>query len=926
MKKILLFALLGFCNYISAQSFDLSGVIQDATSTETLPNATVVVLNATDSVYVNFALSNNDGEFKIQDIESGNYLLQITYLGYKQLTKAIELTEDLDAGVLLLAPTLNQLDDVIIEGERVPVIVKNDTLVYNADAFKTQPNDVVEDLLRKMPGIEVESDGTIIAQGEEVQQILVDGKEFFGKDPKIATKNLPAKAIDKVEVFDKKSEMAEFSGIDDGERQKTMNLELKEDHKQGYFGTVEAGYGTDERYNGRLSLNRFSPKLQMSSIGNLNNVNDQGFSVGEYMNFMSSLGGFGGGSNRIRLGQGDVPISQGLSNGFVNTAAGGLNMNYEFAEKTDLNVSYFVNSIENTIDRTTDRETFIRRDDVFYSKDTSNQSSSNLNNKLSLKFDHEIDSSQNFTISSNLSFNRADLESLNLSELRSNANILENTGDRAYQSDIDNYDVSGSLTYKKKFGSVKKRIFTFNTSLNNAENDFLGKLISENIFLPEDSGKKTIENLLQRQVQNDRDKSYQFRSSFVEPLGNNRYLEFNYRIQDYNTVLDRDVFDIIDQLQFGNTDLSNNYVRDYIYNRFGLGYHLNTEKTSLTLEANYQISNLDGELQDAQNNIRFNNKSFLPRVTYRYEFMRGHHINMRYNTNVREPSLDQLQPITDNTDPLNIYQGNPGLQPEYRHTFRTNYIKWDQFSFRSIFGFFTATYTKNKITNETIVDEQFRQISRPINIDSDLSTRTSLSYSSPLRSIGAKMRLSLSNRYQKSIVFINTRKNNVNRITNGVGITLENRSKDIIDFTIGTKWNFTNNLYSESDDRNQNYKDQNYFTDIIFTPNEKWSLETNFDFNIYSGQDFANEQYVPIWKASTSIFVMEGNRGEFKLSVFDILNQNLGISRTSSLNYIEEERIQSLGRYYMLSFIYNIKGLGQGNSGPGGRRMMITRG
>ncbi len=922
--KIYLLSLFLFCSQLLlGQDYNIIGSILDANSNETLPNATVVLLNATDSVYVNFALTDNTGNFKIGSIAKGSYILQITYLGYNQHTQNLDLAEDKDLANILLTPTLNQLEDVVIEGERVPVTVKKDTLVYNADAFKTQPNDVVEDLLRKMPGIEVESDGTIIAQGEEVEQVLVDGKEFFGTDPKIATRNLPAKAIDKVEVFDKKSDMAEFSGIDDGERQKTMNLELKEDHKKGYFGTVEGGYGTEERYKGKFSLNRFSPKLQMSSIANANNINEQGFSVQEYMNFMSTLGT---GTNRTRLGQGGVPINRGLSDGFVNTAAGGLNMNYEFAKNTDLNLSYFANSIKNTIDQSSDRETFLRGSEVFFSQDSSNQVSSNLNHKLTLKFEHEIDTTQDIRLTSTLGFNSADLGSFNNSLVSTARDIRENTGERDYDSEGTNHNIAGTFLYRKKFGSVKKRIFSLNTSINNAQNDFIGNLLSENIFLPDDPINRTLENILQSQSQIDSDNSYQIRTSFVEPLGGNKYLEFNYRVQDYNSELDRDIFDIIDDREFPNSELSSSYTRDFIYHRMGLGYHLNTDKSSLTLEANYQNSQLNGDIQGIEPNIRFVQNSFLPRITYNYEFQSGHRINVRYNTNVSEPSLDQLQPLSDNSDPLNIYEGNPNLISEYRHTIRSNYIKWDQFSFRSLFGFFTATYTKNKITNETIIDEQFRQITRPVNIDNDLTTRASVSYSSPIRAIGAKVRLNLSNRYQNSTVFINTVQNTVNRITNGVGITLENRSKEKIDFTIGTRWNFTTNRYSESDSRDQNYADQNYFSDLILSPSQLWNFETNLDFNIYSGQDFAERQFVPIWKASTSFYVFNDQRGEVKLSVFDILNQNQGINRSSSLNYIEEERTVSLGRFYMLSFIYSIKGLGQGNARQGGRRMMITRG
>ena len=251
----------------------------------------------------------------------------------------------MDLGQIEMIPSAEVLSEVEVTADHVALEIRKDTISYNADAFQTQPNAAVEDLLKKLPGLEVDQEGNVKAQGEDVQNVLVDGKEFFGTDPKIATKNLPADAIDKVEVYDRKSEMAEFSGVDDGEREKTINLRLREDKKKGVFGNLEAGYGTDERYKAKASLNRFSKNSQLSFLGLANNVNEQGFSVNEFLNFsggMSRMMQSGGG--RIRLGgDNSVPISQGLSDGLAKTLAGGVNYNLEFADKFDLRSSYFYN-------------------------------------------------------------------------------------------------------------------------------------------------------------------------------------------------------------------------------------------------------------------------------------------------------------------------------------------------------------------------------------------------------------------------------------------------------------------------------------------------------------------------------------------------------------------------------------------------------
>ena len=323
MKKFLFSSILA-CLSISlfSQSIDLSGTVK-AEDNETLVSATVVVLSQADSTLVSFGLTDGEGRYKIQDLNYGEYILQVTYLGYDQYSQPIYIDDSTapQQEPILLQTASNQIEQIEIEGEHVPIQVKKDTLEYNAAAFQTQPNEVVEDLLKKLPGVEVDDDGTITAQGEEVQKVTVDGKKFFGDDPTIATRNLPADAINKVQIFDEKSDAAEFSGVDDGEREKTINLELKEDRRQGQFGTIEAGYGTDNRYKGRLSLNRFSTKTQISVIGNFNNINEQGFSSRDFVSFMQGVG-FRGRGNGLN-------VNNGLSNGFVTTNAGGLYINHE---------------------------------------------------------------------------------------------------------------------------------------------------------------------------------------------------------------------------------------------------------------------------------------------------------------------------------------------------------------------------------------------------------------------------------------------------------------------------------------------------------------------------------------------------------------------------------------------------------------------
>lgn len=929
MKNIfLVLSIIILPSILIAQNYSISGYIAD-TKDERLPSATVVVMSQIDSTMAGFALSANDGRFIIRDLEEGDYEVQVSYLGYEQHSQNVSLTpenSELDLNTIVLQTSSTQITEVVVKGENIPVQVKKDTIVYNADAFKTQPNDVVEDLLRQMPGIEVEDDGTIVAQGEEVQKVTVDGKEFFGNDPKIATKNLPAKAIDKVEIFDKKSDQAEFSGIDDGERTKTMNLELKEDYKKGFFGNVEAGGGYEEmvdetRYKTRGNINRFSKKSQISIIGNLNNINEQGFSTGDYMSFMTSMGGFGGGRNR--QGNSGISINQGLSDGYVNTGAGGININYDLTDKTDINASYFINDVSNDINSITMRESFVNGGRSIFSDDILNQLSDNRNHNITLRVEHEIDSTQDVRLESSLKINDANLTNTELSSAADEAGNLINTGVRDYESTGDNITPAGSLLYRKKIGRKSPWVVTLKGTLNQTSSDSEGDLNSETDFAPDDPSMDLKQILLQNQLNKDDENAYRIDATLTQPLGNNQYLDYSYRRSNTSNDVATEVYDIDGSMSTFNEALSTMYIRDYTYDRVGLSWQYSGDQSSITLGGQVQKSVLDGQLFDTNQNIYNDNVAFLPSAQFRYEIDRGHNFRIRYSTDINQPSLTQLQPVVDQSDPLNLYVGNPDLEVEYGHNLRMNYIKWDQFNFSSLFAFMTINYKRDNIINQVFIDENFVQTTSPVNVSDDLSVRTNISYSRPIRSIGAKVRVGLNNTYQNSIQFINTIKNDVNRYNTGLSLTLENRNKEKYSLSASSRWTYNTNVYSENSDQNLSYLNQSYEVGARLDAIKGWSFASDLDLRYYSEQDFSPSETIPIWKASISKYFLPGDKGEFRISAFDLLNKNAGINRTSNANYVENEFVNSLGRYFMASFLYSFSSAGGEAAGGSSKTRMI---
>ncbi len=918
--KILCLSFLSLLITISsvAQSeIDLTGQVVGA-GDESLMSATVVLLSQADSTLVSFSLTDNEGLFVVKDLPYADYIMQVTYLGYQQYSNPISVKNGFESnvGVIKLIQSNTALEQVEIKGEHVPMVVKKDTLEYNAAAFQTQPNEVVEDLLRKLPGVEVDNDGTITAQGEEVQSVTVDGRKFFGDDPTIATKNLPADAVDKVQIFDKKSDMAEFSGMDDGEREKTINLELKADRRKGQFGNVEAGYGTDDRYKGRLSLNRFSTNTQISAIGNFNNINEQGFSSADYVSFMQGIGFRNRGSNGLS-------INDGLSNGFVTTNAGGLNINHDFSSKVDVSVSYFLNDISNDLSSLVIRENF-GRGESFFDRAGSEENNSSTNHRIISEVNIEIDSSQDLKLRSSVVINNGNSDYNGLTQRSNNQGIIQNSSSQLYSNAGSNTDLSGRATYRKKFGGIKKRIFTLQANLNDNTSDTEGQLNSVNTFFDNVQMSQLIEDLSQLQMQIDDDNNYRIEASYVEPLKSNTFLELKYIRQDFNSDLEREVLDEIMGGTLTNDDLSNAYRRDYFYDRGALIWHLNTDKSSLSVEGAVQNSVLKGDIISEGIQIENDILRFLPRVNLRHELGQSQNIRLRYSTSVNEPSMTQLQPVPDNSDPINVYVGNANLVPEYTHRVRLNYMNYDQFSFRSFFAFINARYTKNNITNQTIIDADFRQITQPVNVDYDFNLSGNLSFSTPLKLLKTRLNVGTRLSYQNSLVFINALENTRNRYTSSINARLENRKKTIFDWEIGGTYAYNITTFNQSD-RDQNFSNKSLFADVSYNIKKSMSISTSINVDFYSEEQFGAATTVPIWKASLSKYLLQDQKLELRLSIFDILDQNIGISRINGLNFVENSEIQSLGQYLMCSAIYAIRN-NNGDSSNKGAKSMFIRG
>ena len=901
-------------------SFSIAGMVADSAGAP-LAGATVMLMEQADSMLVAFGITENNGAFSIPKTKKGDYLLQITYVGYQMHNQSLPLTNDLDLGQIRLEPRSTLLNEVLVKGEHIPIAIRNDTIEYNAAAFQVEPNAPVEDLLKKLPGMEVDRAGNIKAQGEQVNKVLVDGKEFFGNDPKIATKNLPADIVDKVQVFDKKSEMAEFSGIEDGREDKTINLALKEDKKQGYFGNVSAGCGTDDRYQGKASINRFSRTMQLSALGMLNNVNEQGFSLNDYLNFMGGMQNrlAGGGSFRITLDgdQAGIPLDFNQRSGITTTSAGGLHANVELNDKTELNASYFYNGIGNDLQRDVYRENLLDTGS-FPTTENTDQQSRNTNHRLNATLRHEIDSTQRLIVHGGLGFNDAFLENYRFSQTLGSEGVLKNTGLGHFRSEGSNLKGDLNGTYLKRFRKAG-RVFTSNLNFGSTQNDNTGTLYSENVFQL-DTPDGFTDTLQQRQLSANDQLDYGGRFSYTEPVGKGKYLEANYSHQNFSNELVKDFYDITPAEEIFNSSLSRHYTRDYNYDRGGLNFRYNRKDLNLTLGAGLQHSRLKGELVDQGIPIKKTFTNFVPSFRCNYEFSSTRHLEFDYETTVREPSLEQLQPIVDNSDPLSTYTGNPELRPEYSHSIGTRFMSFDPFSNTNIFANLEARYTRDRITNIQTIDALFRQHISPVNVDWDWEGSGYFSFGTALRFIKSRISFDADARYNRSQVFVNALSNISDRWSGRLGLSLENSKKKWLDAVVGVQWGFNTTRLSRSEALNQDFFEQTVYADVTIKPTKNWTIDQSVDFTAYQGDAFANTTLGPIWRASITRRLWK-NKLELKLSAFDLLNLNTGISRSSQLNYLQEERVNALGRYVMLTVTYALSGFGS----EGGMQVITRR-
>ncbi|MDR6195039.1 hypothetical protein QE357_002091 [Siphonobacter sp. BAB-5404] len=925
-RYLLLFLLTMISGWAAAQTpWNLKGKLADSSGIA-IPNASVMLLDTKDSTLIEFSTSGTNGEFSFKKLPLHAYILRVTHLSFSEYEALVNKP---DLGTIRLKAKGKDLNEVIVKGEKAPVTMRHDTVEFNADSFKTRPNATVEELLKRLPGVEVESDGTVKAHGKEVQRILVDGKEFFGTDPKMATKNLAAEAIKAVQLFDRKSEQSRFSGVDDGTREKTINLELKEDFKKGIFGTGSAGYGSQHRYAGRLNLNRFAKDQQFSLVGTLNNINQQGFTMNDYFNFSSinssGGGGMSGGGTRTTSIQGGsssingVPVNMGgqTSAGFVNSGSGGLNFYQQLSKKTKIDGNYLINNTNSTVDKHLDKENYLESGN-YKSLQNSNTTNKNLNHRLSFNLEHQLDSVNTIRWTNTASLTNSNFQTSSLTQTYGTGGNLRNEGNRINQYAGDAYSLNSNFALRHRFAK-KGRTLTANLifGLNNDQRS--GVINALNQYFDTNTADTTLQNDSQKNGKI----NYGLTTFYTEPLSKRSFLEANYSYQKNLNNTNREVYDIKGERSTLNNQLSNTYDNQYYYHRGGLSYRYVGNQINISTGLNVQEATLVGRFPRTETSLNRSFGNLLPNLRIRYDLANSRNLNFNYETSVNQPSLTQLQPIINNTDPLNITIGNPNLRPEYNHSFSLNYFSFNTTRFRNFFGNAFLTYTTNKISSSQSVNEQLVTTTQSVNVPNAIQGNTFIGFGSPIQRIkGMRVNANLGITYNRGISIINNAENRTNTVATTLGTRLDYRNDTKFDVNAGANLSLNQTQYSLQSAMNQNYLTQRYTLDANWNLTQTWSIGSSVNYQVLTGNNY--NQKIPIWNASITKYILKNNVGEIKLSAIDLLNRNVVINRSAQVNYYQEERVTSLARYFLLTFTYSLRnkaGMG-GNNRRNGPQMI----
>ncbi len=917
MRKILLFILsVAAISQAKGQNstYSVSGTIISQLDDDSLPGANVILTHVAEGTRIG-AASDVQGNFVIEQVKPGDYMLSVNYVGYKSYEQPLRVqNEDIELGKLFIVEETLVIDEVQVTARAPLGEQRGDTTQFNAKAFKTAPDASVEDLVSKMPGIVIQ-DGVVQAQGEEVRQVMIDGKRFSG-DVGSALRSLPSDMIESVEVFDRQSDRAAFSGFDDGNREKTLNLVTRKDRRKGESGKISAGYGTDERYMVGAAINLFNNDRKITAMALTNNINMSDFSIGETP----------GGSSRRRRGGG---WGGGAPSGITSTNAFGVNYNDMWGQKMEISSSYNFSAREALNSDASLRDYTGGQQEGNRLEQSSLHNSEEKSHRFNFRMQYNINENNRLIISPNISFQDNNSVASGLSLLNdADGNAISNS-ETNNLSDNTSLNFSNNILYSRRF-SRPGRVFTanINTSYSNTDQESWFDELSLNNINPELNTRRDQFNLVKRN-----NIAWSGSASMSEKVGNNALMQLEYTIGNQKNDADRRTFDLVPELQTYtelNMPLSNTFESDYLSQSIGPSYQYRNEKTRLQLDAKYQFASLNSntiypEMQDLSRDF----SNFLPSAELEYKFTNSRSLNLNFRTSTNVPSSEQLQEVLNISNPLQVSIGNSDLQQDYQNRLFLRYRNFNSETNQVFFLGVFATATQNFIGNsvyenpgEEIVEGLILQpgarLIRRENMDGHWDARAFFNYGKPLNFISSNFNLRGSVGYNRIPGKINNESNFANNTNFGLGLNLSSNISEKVDFNISTNssYNVVGNTNAVSVRNNNNYFSQNSSLQLswIFWKGFVYRTELNSQFN--TGVTAGQNNNFTVWNMSVGKKFLKDNKAEVSLSLNDVLDQNTSFRQNVTESYVEDVRSTVLQRFFMLTFTYNLRSYA-GEEAPG---------
>lgn len=928
-----LLVLVSWAGKVNAQDIILKGKINDKDDSKAIVGATVQAMLGQDSANAQMVVTDNKGRFEIKNLTAGNYTITITSSGYEKIIQKINLQASNKEPIPFTLTKLSKLlGEITITSKTPPVKQKGDTVEFSASQFKVNPDATAEDMIRKLPGITVDKNGNVTSGGDQVRKVTVDGRDFFGDDATAALRNLPAEVIDKIQVFDRLSDQAAFTGFDDGNSTKSINIVTKGGMRNGQFGRIFAGAGTDGRYQAGGNVSLFKNNRRLSIVGLSNNINQQNFATQDLLGVTSSStgGNRGGGRGGPRGGGGNNfggnnggNFLVGQQNGISNTNAIGLNYSDTWGKKVEVSGSYFFNNNNNSNDQQSNSTYFLTTGrNQLYDEMTLSRSN-NYNHRLNLRIEYKIDSFNSISITPSLSFQKnMSLTNIQGYNSYSDAEAISRSINSTDNSS-NGYNIGNNILYRHAF---RKRGRTISFNLNTSLNKRMGDIYLNNANQYFRTGNNLSDSLQQYTDQLSNGYQLSANVAYTEPMGKDGQLQFNYTPSYTKSKSDQEAYryDYINaKYSIFDNNLSNKFDNTVMRQSTGVSFRKGNRDNMFSIGLSYQYTELNSTQEfplTAKVKKSFNN--LLPNLMWTKKINAKNSIRLFYRSNTNAPSVNQLQNVINNNNPLFISSGNPDLKQQFSHTISSRYTFTNTSKGKSFFANLflqqnanyigNATYIAiaDSVLNSTVTLFKGSQLSKPVNLDGYWSLRSFFTYAFPVKFIKSNLSVNAGLTYAKVPGLINNVLNKSNSYNYNAGLVVASNISEYIDFNVSYAANFNVVKNSIQPQLNNNYISQTAGVQLNVLNKKGWFVQNDLNNQSYSGLTDGFNQNYWLWNAAVGKKFLKNQAGELKLSVFDLLKQNQSIVRTVTETYVEDVQNQVLQQYFMLTFTYKLKNFG----------------